>query len=35
MTLGKSPTSEDAFRSGTSFCRDHVSANLDLRAAVP
>jgi hypothetical protein len=26
MTLGKSPTSEDAFRSGTSFCRDHVSA---------
>jgi len=25
MTLGKSPTSEDAFRSGTSFCRDHVS----------
>jgi len=27
MTLGKSPTSEDAFRSGTSFCRDHVSAS--------
>jgi hypothetical protein len=26
MTLGKSPTSEDAFRSGTSFCRDRVSA---------
>ena len=25
MSLGKSPTSEDAFRSGTSFCRDHVS----------
>jgi Transposase DDE domain/Transposase domain (DUF772) len=25
VTLGKSPTSEDAFRSGTSFCRDHVS----------
>jgi Transposase DDE domain/Transposase domain (DUF772) len=25
MTLGKSPTSEDAFRSGTSFCREHVS----------
>jgi hypothetical protein len=27
MTLGKSPTSEDAFRSGTSFCQDHVSAS--------
>jgi hypothetical protein len=27
MTLGKSPTSEDAFRSGTSFCQDYVSAN--------
>jgi hypothetical protein len=26
MTLGKSPTSEDAFRSGSSFCQDHVSA---------
>ena len=26
MTLGKSPTSEDAFRSGTSFYQDHVSA---------
>jgi len=25
MTLGKSPTSEDAFRSGTSFCQEHVS----------
>jgi hypothetical protein len=25
MTLGKSPTSEDAFRSGTGFCRDRVS----------
>jgi hypothetical protein len=25
MTLGKSPTSEDAFRSGTSFCQDRVS----------
>ena len=25
MTLGKSPTSEDAFRSGTSFCRHRVS----------
>lgn len=27
MTLGKSPTSEDVFRSGTSFCQDHVSAS--------
>jgi hypothetical protein len=27
MTLGKSPTSEDAFLSGTSFCQDHVSAS--------
>ena len=27
MTLGKSPTSEDAFRSGTEFCRDRVSAS--------
>ncbi len=26
MTLGKSPTSEDVFRSGTDFCRDRVSA---------
>ncbi len=26
MTLGKAPTSEDAFRSGTEFCRDRVSA---------
>ncbi len=26
MTLGKSPTSEDAFRSGASFCRERVSA---------
>ena len=26
MTLGKSPTSEDVFRSGTSFCQDHVPA---------
>ena len=25
MTLGKSPTSEDAFRSGAGFCRDRVS----------
>ena len=25
MTLGKAPTSEDAFRSGTGFCRDRVS----------
>lgn len=25
MTLGKAPTSEDAFRSGTEFCRDRVS----------
>ncbi|MEO6774220.1 MAG: IS1182 family transposase [Kofleriaceae bacterium] len=25
MTLGKSPTSEDAFRSGAVFCRDRVS----------
>ena len=25
MTLGKSPSSEDAFRSGTGFCRDRVS----------
>jgi len=25
MTLGKSPTTEDAFRSGTDFCRDRVS----------
>lgn len=26
MTLGKAPPSEDAFRSGTEFCRDRVSA---------
>lgn len=26
MTLGKSPTSEDVFRSGTSFCQDRVPA---------
>src|SRR5882757_3851446 len=26
MTLGKSPTSEDAFRSGSDFCRDRVLA---------
>lgn len=26
MTLGKSPSSEDVFRSGTDFCRDRVSA---------
>lgn len=26
MTLGKSPTSEDALRSGAGFCRDRVSA---------
>lgn len=26
MTLGKSPTTEDVFRSGTDFCRDRVSA---------
>jgi Transposase DDE domain/Transposase domain (DUF772) len=26
MTLGKAPTSEDVFRSGTEFCRDRVSA---------
>lgn len=25
MTLGKSPTTEDAFRSGSEFCRDRVS----------
>src|SRR5712672_768081 len=25
MTLGKSPTTEDAFRSGSDFCRDRVS----------
>lgn len=25
MTLGKSPASEDAFRSGTSFCKERVS----------
>ena len=25
MTLGKSPTSEDVFRSGTGFCRDRIS----------
>jgi hypothetical protein len=25
MSLGKSPTTEDAFRSGTRFCREHVS----------
>lgn len=25
MTLGKSPTSEDAFRSGAGFCRDRVA----------
>ena len=24
MTLGKSPTSEDAFRSGASFCQERV-----------
>jgi len=26
MTLGKSPTSEDVFRSDTSFCQDRVPA---------
>jgi len=26
MTLGKSPTSEDVFRSGTDVCRERVSA---------
>jgi hypothetical protein len=26
MTLGKSPTSEDVFRSGASFCKERVSA---------
>ena len=26
MTLGRSPTTEDVFRSGTDFCRDRVSA---------
>jgi hypothetical protein len=25
MTLGKSPTTEDAFRSGSNFCRERVS----------
>ncbi len=27
MTLGKSPTTEDAFRSGSDFCRARVSEN--------